>query len=145
MDLELRLAFVKRRSSMREPDTRATELLVVPKSMPTCAAGFGGGEAMKGYYGAERGPRPVSIESDLEMIRQQEQALWFDAFSTETAWRIGNRLRADAIARAASMTFEVQVAGRTLFYAASGFAPADQMEWIRRKRNVVMRFARSSY
>ncbi len=86
----------------------------------------------------------VSIENDLELILRQEDELQFYVFSAETAWEVGNRLHEDALARGAAMTFEIQVAGRTLFYAQTGFAPADQMEWIRRKRNVVMRFARSS-
>lgn len=43
------------------------------------------------------------------------------------------------------MTFEIQVAGRTLFLAATEGAQAGQLDWIRRKRNVVMRFGRSSY
>jgi len=87
----------------------------------------------------------VSIENDLELILRQENELQFYLFSAETAWEVGSRLHEDAIARAAVMTFEVQIAGRILFYAQTGFAPADQMEWIRRKRNVVMRFGRSSY
>lgn len=87
----------------------------------------------------------MSIKNDLDLIRQQEDELQFYLFSAETAWEVGNRLRDEALARGAAMTFEVQVAGRTLFYGQTGFAPADQMEWIRRKRNVVMRFARSSY
>lgn len=87
----------------------------------------------------------MSIESDLERIRQQEVMLQFDSFSAATAWAVGSRMREDVLARSATMTLEVQIAGRTLFYASTGFAPADQMEWIRRKRNVVMRFGRSSY
>jgi uncharacterized protein (UPF0303 family) len=43
------------------------------------------------------------------------------------------------------MTFEIQIAGRTLFLVTTEGAPAGQADWIRRKRNVVMRFGRSSY
>jgi uncharacterized protein (UPF0303 family) len=43
------------------------------------------------------------------------------------------------------MTFEIQVAGRTLFACTTDGAPAGQADWIRRKRNTVMRFGRSSY
>jgi len=88
---------------------------------------------------------PVSIESDLKTIAVQEQQLQFDAFSAETAWQLGSLLRADALARRAAMTFEIQVAGRTLFLAATDGAPAGQADWIRRKRNVVMRFGHCSY
>ena len=44
------------------------------------------------------------------------------------------------------MTFEVCLAGRTLFHAVTGErAAAGQADWIRRKRNTVLRFGRSSY
>jgi uncharacterized protein (UPF0303 family) len=87
----------------------------------------------------------VSIESDLKTIAIQEQQLQFTAFGTDVAWAAGSLLRADAVAREAAMTFEIQIAGRTLFLATTEGAAAGQADWIRRKRNVVMRFGRSSY
>jgi uncharacterized protein (UPF0303 family) len=88
---------------------------------------------------------PVSIESDLKTIARQEEQLQFESFSAETAWQVGSLLRADALARGAAMTFEIQISGRTLFLAATDGAPAGQADWIRRKRNVVMRFGHCSY
>jgi uncharacterized protein (UPF0303 family) len=82
---------------------------------------------------------------DLDVIAEQERLLQFERFSAETSWQLGCRLREDALARAAAMTFEIQIAGRTLFLAATGGAPAGHADWIRRKRNTVMRFGRSSY
>lgn len=87
----------------------------------------------------------MSIENDLKMIARQEQELQFESFGADVAWLVGCKLHADALARGAAMTFEIQVAGRTLFLAATDGAPAGQLDWIRRKRNVVMRFGRSSY
>lgn len=87
----------------------------------------------------------MSIESDLKTIALQEQQLQFTAFGPDVAWSVGNRLRADAVVRGAAMTFEIQIAGRTLFYATTEGAPTGQADWIRRKRNVVMRFCKSSY
>ena len=87
----------------------------------------------------------MDLRVDLATIAEQERALQFDAFSAKLAWVLGSRLRADAEARGAGMTFEIQVAGRTLFLAATDGAPAGQADWIRRKRNVVMRFGKSSY
>jgi uncharacterized protein (UPF0303 family) len=81
----------------------------------------------------------------LKVIAEQEKQLQFAAFGADTAWDLGSRLRADAVARRAAMTFEIQVAGRTLFLATTEAAPAGQADWIRRKRNVVMRFGRASY
>lgn len=87
----------------------------------------------------------MSASQDLRLIAEQEAALQFAGFSADTAWEIGSRLRAAALERGAGMTFEIQVAGRTLFLAATNGAAPGQLDWIRRKRNVVMRFARSSY
>lgn len=85
------------------------------------------------------------IDSDLQVIAAQEKALQFDSFGADVAWEIGSALRADAVARSAAMTFEIQLAGRTIFSCATDGAPSSQADWIRRKRNVVMRFGRSSY
>ena len=87
----------------------------------------------------------TSIERDLGIIAEQERLLQFETFSATTTWLLGSRLRAEAVERAAAMTFEIQLAGRTLFFASTDGAPAGQADWIRRKRNVVARFGRSSY
>lgn len=81
----------------------------------------------------------------LKIVADHERTLQFDSFSATLAWEIGSLLRSDALARSASMTFEIQLAGRTLFACATDGAPAGQADWIRRKRNTVMRFSRSSY
>jgi uncharacterized protein (UPF0303 family) len=100
---------------------------------------------MNGYYGAGEVFATVSIETDLKTIAEQEKALQFTEFGADTAWQLGCILRDQAVAKRAAMTFEVQVAGRTLFACATDGAPAGQADWIRRKRNTVMRFGRSSY
>ncbi len=87
----------------------------------------------------------MSIETDLKAIAEQESSLQFAAFGAEMAWTLGCSLRDAALAKGAAMTMEIQVAGRTLFACATDGAPAGQADWIRRKRNTVMRFGRSSY
>jgi uncharacterized protein (UPF0303 family) len=87
----------------------------------------------------------AAIEDDLRIVAEQERLLQFEAFSADTAWAIGSALRADAIARNASMTFEIQIAGRVLFACSTDKASAGQADWIRRKKNTVMRFGKSSY
>ncbi len=81
----------------------------------------------------------------LKLVAEQERTLQFQSFSADLAWEIGGLLRSDALFRNASMTFEIQIAGRTLFSCATDGAPAGQADWIRRKRNTVMRFGRSSF
>ena len=87
----------------------------------------------------------MSLENDIQLLAEQERLLQFESFGADMAWAIGSRLRADALARNAGMTFEIQVAGKTLFLVATDGAQAGQADWIRRKRNSVMRFGRSSY
>jgi len=86
-----------------------------------------------------------SLDDDFRLIAEQERLLHFPSFSAETAWAVGSALRAEAVARKAGMTFEIQIAGRTLFACSTDGAAPGQADWIRRKRNVVMRFGRSSY
>jgi uncharacterized protein (UPF0303 family) len=69
----------------------------------------------------------------------------FDRFGAETAWSIGCLLRERAVQLGKPMTFQIQLAGRVLFEAATEGASGGQADWIRRKRNTVMRFGRSSY
>ena len=88
----------------------------------------------------------MNWDDDLKVVAEQERLLRFATFTTEMAWAVGEALRADALRRGASMTFDVQLAGRTLFHAVTGEqAAAGQADWIRRKRNTVLRFGRSSY
>lgn len=87
----------------------------------------------------------MGLAEDIAGVKRQEALLQFSEFGADTAWTIGCRLREAAIARGMPMTFEIAVAGRTLFLVATDGAPAGQMDWIRRKRNTVLRFGRSSY
>lgn len=87
----------------------------------------------------------VSIDQDLEKIALQEKRLQFKRFDSEVAWAIGTALKAAAEKRDVSVVIDVQLNGHTLFsYSMAGTTP-DNWEWVRRKRNVVLRYHRSSY
>ena len=87
----------------------------------------------------------MNIDQDLEKIALQEQRLRFKNFDSEVAWAIGSALKAAAEKRHVSVAIDIQLNGHTLFsYAMAGTTP-DNWEWIRRKRNVVSRYHRSSY
>ena len=87
----------------------------------------------------------MSIDQDLEKIALQEKRLQFKNFDAEMAWALGSALKAGAEKRRVAVVIDIQVSGHTLFsYAMAGTTP-DNWEWIRRKRNVVMRYHRSSY
>lgn len=87
----------------------------------------------------------MSIERDVERILLQEKRLQFKHFDSETAWAIGTALKAAAEKRKVAVAIDIQLHGMPLFcYAMPGITP-DNWDWIRRKRNVVMRYQRSSY
>lgn len=89
-------------------------------------------------------PAP-NLANDLALIAQQEALLHFPAFNPDTAWQLGSLLREKLLTRNAGGTIEIDLAGHILFTATTPGATPGQADWIRRKRNVVRRFARSSY
>jgi uncharacterized protein (UPF0303 family) len=87
----------------------------------------------------------MNIDHDIEKIALQEKRLQFKSFDSEVAWVVGTALKAAAEKRRVAIAIDIQLAGHSLFsYAMSGTTP-DNLDWIRRKRNVVMRYHRSSY
>jgi len=82
---------------------------------------------------------------DLERSALQEQRLQFERFDATTAWTLGARLKDAAEARGVAVAIDIQLHGQPLFFYAMPGTTPDNVDWIRRKRNVVMRFQRSSY
>ena len=87
----------------------------------------------------------MSIAEDLAILEQQEQILRFASFNPETAWELGCLLRTLLVDCRAGGTVEIELAGHLLFACATPTSIPGQADWIRRKRNVVHRFGRSSY
>src|SRR5215472_14123286 len=87
----------------------------------------------------------MNVDRDLEKIALQEKRLKFKHFDSEVAWALGTALKAAAEKRHVAVAIDIQLNGHTLFsYAMAGTTP-DNWDWIRRKRNVVQRYHRSSY
>jgi len=87
----------------------------------------------------------MGLTEDLERIGLQERELQFETMNEQTAWEIGTRLRALAEQRGLSLVIDVRRFGQPLFYTALKGTTPDNVEWVRRKSNVVARFHRSSY
>jgi uncharacterized protein (UPF0303 family) len=83
--------------------------------------------------------------ADLAILTQQEQLLVFPAFNADTAWQLGTLLRSKLLAVPAGGTIEIELNHQLLFACATPGATPGQADWIRRKRNTVRRFARSTY
>jgi uncharacterized protein (UPF0303 family) len=82
---------------------------------------------------------------NLERIALQEKELALPSFDAETAWKLGSTLRAMAAERNLAVVIDVRRFGQPFFYAAMEGTTPDNVEWVRRKSNVVARFHRSSY
>ncbi len=87
----------------------------------------------------------MPIPEDLALIARQENELQLTRFDEETAWRLGSWVRNSAVARGLVLVVDVRRFGQPLFYSALAGTTPDNVEWIRRKGNVVARFHRSSY
>lgn len=87
----------------------------------------------------------MTPDADLPVLDAQEELLQFAAFDGNTAWRLGSRLREKLLERGAGGTVEIEVAGHLMFVCVTPGATPGQANWIRRKRNVVRHFARSTY
>jgi uncharacterized protein (UPF0303 family) len=87
----------------------------------------------------------MGLSEDLERIGLQERELVFSEFNAQTAWELGARLRATAAERKLAVVIDVRRFGQPLFYAAMDATTPDNVEWVRRKSNVVARFHRSTY
>jgi len=82
---------------------------------------------------------------DLERIALQERELVLPRLDANMAWEIGSRLRDMAHERGLAVVIDVRRFGQPLFYAAMEGTTPDNVEWVRRKNNVVARFHYSSY
>lgn len=87
----------------------------------------------------------MGLSEDIERVALQERELVFPQFNEDTAWQLGSRLRSMAVERGLAVVIDVRRFGQPLFYTALAGTTPDNVEWVRRKCNVVARFHRSSY
>jgi len=87
----------------------------------------------------------MNVDHDLQAIAKQEHALVFPRFDAARAWKLGTFLRELAIARNHAIAIDVCTFGLPLFFCALEGTTPDNAAWVRRKRNVVAHFRRSSY
>lgn len=87
----------------------------------------------------------MSHKDDLDRIAAQEATLVFPRFDLDTAWALGAGLRDAALARKAPLAIDISLRDRPLFHAALPGSTGENADWIRRKRNTVLHFSKSSY
>lgn len=87
----------------------------------------------------------MDIVHDLQSIVAQEKALVFPRFDADRAWQVGAYLHEVAKARGLALAIDVRTFNQPLFFAVLEGATPDNVNWARRKGNVVAHFHRSSY
>jgi uncharacterized protein (UPF0303 family) len=87
----------------------------------------------------------TALEHDLEQIALQESRLVFEQFDPNIAWALGCKLKSLAESLEASVVIDISLHDRQLFHHAMAGATADNADWVRRKRNTVLRCHKSSY
>lgn len=87
----------------------------------------------------------MTVADDIDRIAEQEQALVFASFDEDAAFRLGTILRDKARAASLPVVIEVLTWDRKLFFCAMPGSNEGNVDWVRRKVNVVRRFSRSSY
>ncbi len=80
----------------------------------------------------------------LDELLVQEQENRFTEFDFTAAWEIGQAIRQRAAEQNAPVAIEVFAFGQPLFLSALPGSSADNLEWLKRKRNTVLRLAHSS-
>jgi uncharacterized protein (UPF0303 family) len=81
----------------------------------------------------------------LDTLRRQEQALQFSAFDNDAALAIGNRIVEQAKADKVAVTVDVTVNRNPLFFHAMAGTSPNNVDWIRRKSNLVNRTGHASF
>lgn len=87
----------------------------------------------------------MSVDADIQLLVQQENVLQFPSFSEDDAWKLGQAMRAMAVARKLPLVMDIRIGQRPLFYTALAGTSQDNYEWVRRKVRTVVRFEKSSY
>ena len=87
----------------------------------------------------------MGLNEDLERVALQERELVLPRLDAQVAWELGVRLRALAEVHGHAVVIDVRRFGQPLFFTALEGSTPDNVEWVRRKINVVARFHRSSY
>jgi uncharacterized protein (UPF0303 family) len=87
----------------------------------------------------------MTIDTDIETLKLQEQRLQFSKFDEADAWALGSHMREQAVAKHLPLVIEIRLGRKQMFYSALPGTTEDNGHWARRKYNTVMRFEGSSY
>src|SRR5205823_2888552 len=81
----------------------------------------------------------------IDVIKRQEQALQFASFDNDAALAIGNRIIEQAKEDKVAVTVDITVNRNPLFFHAMAGTSPNNIDWIRRKSNLVNRTGHASF
>lgn len=81
----------------------------------------------------------------LTKILEQEETLVFTAFSEDDAFAIGSSVRAAAQQQGHVIACEIRICDRVVFLSGMPGTGPVNLDWLRRKANVVHRLMKSTY
>ena len=81
----------------------------------------------------------------INILKEQERLLHFETFDAQAAWEIGSALRCKIAASGHCAAIEVTQGGNLVFASCLPGATRHNQTWVRRKRNTVQEFEKSSY
>lgn len=87
----------------------------------------------------------MALSELIDAIMHQEETLILDRCDEDVAWRLGSMLREWGAADALPIVIDIRLFHRRLFFTALPGSTPDNIEWERRKHNVVERYSRSRY
>ncbi|MGR5361322.1 heme-degrading domain-containing protein [Vibrio mediterranei] len=86
----------------------------------------------------------MSSEHPTQFL-EQEIELQFAQFNNETAWTLGCAIKQETEKLSASVAIEIYAFEQVLFSYAMPETSKDHQDWVRRKRQSVLRYGHSSY
>jgi uncharacterized protein (UPF0303 family) len=81
----------------------------------------------------------------IDVIKRQEQTLQFSSFDNDAALAIGNRIIEQAKQDKVAVTVDITVNRNPLFFHAMAGTSPNNIDWIRRKSNLVNRTGHASF
>ncbi len=86
----------------------------------------------------------MTPDDEIRILQMQEADLQFSAFNADVAWTLGSRMRELALPAPKPVAIGIWMAATMLFYSGTRGITAGNEDWLRRKRNTVMRLGRST-
>lgn len=87
----------------------------------------------------------LSNQTLVTELLEQEAELELTQFDQNAAWRLGSLIKTAAEAMNAAVSIEIYAFEQVIFSFAMPGTNKDQQEWLRRKRQTVLRFGHCSY